>query len=52
MRPRFRKARIRCFSCGYEERKLQAVSGNCVHVTFKKCPKCGRRNFSFYRFCH
>ena len=39
----------RCFSCGYEERKWQFIYNNTIPVSFKKCPKCGRQNFTFYR---
>jgi len=39
----------RCFSCGYEERKWQLIYNNTIPVSLKKCPKCGRQNFTFYR---
>ena len=52
MRKRLRIARYRCFSCGYEERRWLITLDNNVFVSFKKCPKCRRRDFAFYRFCH
>ena len=39
----------RCFSCGYEVRNWQIVYNNTIPVSFKRCPKCGRRKFTFYR---
>ena len=39
----------RCFSCGYKDRKWQLIYNNTIPVSSKKCPKCGRRNFTLYR---
>ena len=39
----------RCFSCGYEDRRWQIIYNNTIPVGFRKCPKCGRHNFTFYR---
>ena len=60
MKEEIRVHRYLCFSCGYEERKKGVVlirdmpGGKRVTeiteiVRFKKCPKCGKPKFAFYR---
>ena len=45
----YRQLIYMCFSCGYKVRKWQLIYNNTIPVSFKKCPKCGKCRFAFYR---